>query len=453
MVTNSNSSSQEMIKLPCELRKLVWGDNIEQSIFERWSQRFQFSNDEPSALIQYEGGPCSVLTTVQAHLLNELIFCKRCQYDWRQASSDEIDLHFLNALVSILHLLSPSNNKVYLANFHYEKQKDNLTVNQFHEEIKFNVCQSNIDLKEIVFSRLQMWKNSYGVLLFLYSCLMTKTIDLLKKEIDDETSLPLIDIAHGHGSQCLTNLLITGFATPHCFDGDKDISGLKLYGIHQQASIGFLSSLEIYRLMEVGWFLKNPKSPIWILGSETHLTVIFSREQALVEQDDETPLKKALKIFHKYDTERNGFISNSLLEQVITEIIESSIIKINQTINQLKLRMDPDNLQIITESSFLKELFPQDQYKLSNSTQIGPLNGKPFIIYHYNGLPRSNKDKKVLYASAQANISDYGYGNDTPISAVAPVQPGSYLPITGVLRTKWPTIELQWDDEAKPSLN
>ncbi|CAF3859558.1 unnamed protein product [Rotaria magnacalcarata] len=378
MVTNSNSSSHEMIKLPCELRKLVWGDNIEQSIFERWSQRFQFSNDEPSALIQYEGGPCSVLTTVQAHLLNELIFCKRCQYDWRQASSDEIDLHFLNALVSILHLLSSSNNKVYLANFHYEKQKDNLTVNQFHQEIKFNICQSNIDLKEIVFSRLQMWKNSYGVLLFLYSCLMTKTIDLLKKEIDDETSLPLIDIAHGHGSQCLTNLLITGFATPHCFDGDKDISGLTLYGIHQQASIGFLSSLEIYRLMEVGWFLKNPKSPIWILGSETHLTVIFSREQALVEQDGETPLKKALK---------------------------------------------------------------------------RPLNGKPFIIYHYNGLPRSNKDKKVLYASAQANISDYGYGNDTPISAVAPVQPGSYLPITGVLRTKWPTIELQWDDDAKPSLN
>jgi hypothetical protein len=81
-----------------------------------------------------------------------------------------------------------------------------------------------------------MWKNSYEVLLFLYSCLMTKTIDLLKKEIDDETSLPLIDIEHGHGSQSLTNLLITGFATPPCFDGDKDISGLKLYGIHQQLS-------------------------------------------------------------------------------------------------------------------------------------------------------------------------------------------------------------------------
>jgi len=293
MVTNTNCSSNEMIKLPLELINIVWGNEIEMAIFERWSQPFTFSVDEPSALIQHEGGPCSVLTTVQAHLLNELIFCNRCHSDWRQASSDEIDLHFLNALVSILHLLSSSNKKIYLANFHNEKS--NLPIKQFHEDIQFSLCQSNIDLKQQIFSRLHMWKNSYGVLLFLYSCLMTKTIDLLKKEIDDETSLPLIDIEHGHGSQSLTNLLITGFATPHCFDGDKDISGLKLYGIHQQASIGFLSSLEIYRLMEVGWFLKNPKSPIWILGSETHLTVIFSRVKALVEQDNETPTKKALK--------------------------------------------------------------------------------------------------------------------------------------------------------------
>ncbi len=129
-------------------------------------------------------------------------------------------------------------------------------------------------------------------------------------------------------------------------------------------------------------------------------------------------------VFHKYDTEKNGFISNSLLDQVINELVESSIIKTIPTISQLKQRMDPDNLQIITESSFLQELFPQDKYQNSKNDQFGPLNGKPFVIYHYNGLPRSNKDKKVRYASAQAIISDYGYGNDTPVSAVAPVQPG-----------------------------
>lgn len=288
MVTNTPNA---MIQFPTELIDIIWGKQINESIFERWSQPFEFSLDENSALIQYEGGPCSVLTTVQAHLLNELIFCKRCEHNWRCASKDEIDLHLLNALMKILQLLSLNKTDIYLGYFD-QQDKKKYSIEQFHNQIRFSKCSSTIDLKQQMYSRLSMWKNPYGVLLFLYSCLMTKTIDLLKKEIDDETSLPLIDIAHGHGSQCLTNLFITGYATPHCFDGEKDISGLKLYGIRQQALIGFLSSLEIYRLLEVGWFLKNPQIPIWIIGSETHLTVIFSREQSLVQLDQLTPLQK-----------------------------------------------------------------------------------------------------------------------------------------------------------------
>ena len=295
MVTNRNVAEDALIDLPGELIHLVWGNQIDSSIFERWSQAFEFSADECSALIQYEGGPCSVLTTVQAHLLNELIFCQRYGDQWRSASPDEIDLHFLNALRSILHLVAVDDQQILLAQFPSDKQTASLSAEEFHRHVRFSVCRSNVDLKQQIFAGLRMWKSSYGVLLFLYSCLMTKTVQMLKKEIDDETSLPLIDVAHGHASQCLTNLLITGHATPHCFDGEKDISGLKLYGIRQQASIGFLSTLEMYRLMEVGWFLKNPRSPIWILGSETHLTVIFSRVQSLVELEVETPVSKALK--------------------------------------------------------------------------------------------------------------------------------------------------------------
>jgi hypothetical protein len=101
---------------------------------------------------------------------------------------------------------------------------------------------------------------------------------------------------------------------------------------------------------------------------------------------------------------------------------QSLLLKTIPTISQLKQKLDPDNTQIILKSIFIKELFPEDQK--SNKEFSGPLNGKPFIIYHYNGLPRSNKNKKVRYASAQAIIEDYGYGNDTPISAVGPVIPG-----------------------------
>lgn len=135
-------------------------------------------------------------------------------------------------------------------------------------------------------------------------------------------------------------------------------------------------------------------------------------------------IKVFFLVFDKYDTEKNGFISISLLDQVLNEINQLSLLKINPQLNELKLKLDPDNTQIILKSLFLNELFPQDNYQKTNNHLSSPLNGKPFIIYHYNGLPRSNKDKKLVYASAQATISDYGYGNDTPTSAVSPVQPG-----------------------------
>ena len=65
--------------------------------------------------------------------------------------------------------------------------------------------------------------------------------------------------------------------------------------------------------------MKNPKFPIWVLASETHLTVFFSKvfshfflklynkifwlkEQSLV-QKDESPRQNAIKNFRKYDTE------------------------------------------------------------------------------------------------------------------------------------------------------
>ena len=129
-------------------------------------------------------------------------------------------------------------------------------------------------------------------------------------------------------------------------------------------------------------------------------------------------------VFHAYDTEKNGFIANSSLELVVNEMVASSIVKRTHSIDELKERMDPEHMQIIMESSFLHEFFPEDLAQRKNNEQLGPSNGQSFVLYHYNGLPRSNKDKRVRYASARAVISDYGYGNDIPSSAVQPVQAG-----------------------------
>ena len=69
----------------------------------------------------------------------------------------------------------------------------------------------------------------------------------LDDPVYDPHLLPSADPTHGHGSQSLINLLVTGVATQNVFDGDKDLCGLTLRGIQDQAAVGFLSYLECLR--------------------------------------------------------------------------------------------------------------------------------------------------------------------------------------------------------------
>lgn len=56
-----------------EICQLLWGPSIRQEIFHRWSQGFEFSDCEPSALVQRDGGPCCVIAPVQAYLMKILL--------------------------------------------------------------------------------------------------------------------------------------------------------------------------------------------------------------------------------------------------------------------------------------------------------------------------------------------------------------------------------------------
>lgn len=47
---------------------------------------FNFSGDEPTALIQSEGGPCAVLVPVQAYVLKYIITHKDENDNWQRVS-------------------------------------------------------------------------------------------------------------------------------------------------------------------------------------------------------------------------------------------------------------------------------------------------------------------------------------------------------------------------------
>lgn len=73
--------------------------------------------------------------------------------------------------------------------------------------------------------------------------------------------------------------------------------------------------MEHLRFCTVGSFYKNPMNPVWVLASDTHLTVLFSDERKLVSP--ETKSEQARRIFKSFDPEGNNFISTDQLQNVL----------------------------------------------------------------------------------------------------------------------------------------
>lgn len=181
-----------------------------------------------------------------------------------------------------------------------EAGNEELTPDKFHERLVIQDFEAIEEVEKFYSENYGILENRHGILLYLYSVLFTKGLENLQNEVSD-TSEPLICHTFGYGSQSLINLMLTGRAVQNVFDNEQDIGGMKLKGIEQQSDIGFITLMEQLRYCTVGSFYKNPKHPIWVMGSETHLTVLFSNEKSLVSP--ETPAEHARRVFSQYDTD------------------------------------------------------------------------------------------------------------------------------------------------------
>uniref|UniRef100_A0A8C5C9V2 Ubiquitin carboxyl-terminal hydrolase MINDY n=1 Tax=Gadus morhua TaxID=8049 RepID=A0A8C5C9V2_GADMO len=423
-----------MSELNKEVVDLVWGrptsGGVSASIFRRWTQGFLFSENEHSALEQFEGGPCAVIAPVQVKEEQKFALCSTLSEILESACSTPSTSYCLVSWLRAKMSISESTDCklfVNLAGKHYLLSVFGVCL--------FNVCsssskrtvQSLSELREEMLSLYLTWRGGCGVLLFLYSVILTKGIENIKNEIQD-TMEPLIDPVHGHGSQSLVNLFVTGHAVSNVWDGDRECSGMKLHGIHKQASVGFLTLMESLRYCKVGAFLKSPKFPIWILGSETHLSVLFTKERSLV--GPESTSEQARRVFQSFDPEDNGFIPESLLEDVMKAL---DLVSETEYVSLMKSKLDPESLGIILLGPFLLEFFPEQDSGIPDS----------FPVYHYNGLKQSNHSERVEYVEGTALV----LGFEDPMVRT------DDTPVKRCLQTKWPYIELLWTTDHSPSLN
>ncbi|XP_049887684.1 ubiquitin carboxyl-terminal hydrolase MINDY-3 homolog [Pectinophora gossypiella] len=417
-------------------RRLLWGDQVKDDVFRRWAQGFTFSEDEPSALTQQEGGPCAAIAPVQAFLLR-ILLAETPGHSFRDLTSEKCNSLLVRAVCTILsQCLAPKYNvAVYRKNDSETEASatNNISVDeqscdsieQFHRKIDVHSFQTLSEVEAYYTRNIRILKEKYGVLLLLYSVILSKGVATIETELA-ELSDPLIHSIYGYGSQGLINLMLTGRAVAHVWDHDQVVGGLRLRGIERQNDIGFLTIMEHMQYCTVGSFYKNPKHPVWVLASETHLTVLFSLERRLAAP--ETAGESAERIFRSFDPEGNNFIPSAALQDVLCA---ADLVSEPEYVELMRRKLDSENLGIILLSAFMDEFFP------------GCERGAPdtFTLYHYNGLGRSNPGGRVLYRMGRAALLE------------CPLRAACTDPMLTCLQTKWPSIDVVWDDGHSPSLN
>ena len=69
--------------------------------------------------------------------------------------------------------------------------------------------------------------------------------------------------------------------------------------------------------LQVGDHYKSPLYPIWVMGSQSHFTVLFSPDTSA---NEETISSKVLKAFSKYDEHGSKFIPLDKLKDVLMDL-------------------------------------------------------------------------------------------------------------------------------------
>lgn len=168
---------------------------------------------------------------------------------------------------------------------------------------------------------LNWFQRPGGVLLMVMSMVFSRGIPKMKSDMDDQTAK--LTSNFGHCSQELINLLLTGQAVSNVFDYTLRPSGeLICRGIQSRPAIGYMTQLEAMRYLEVGAFYKTPRFPIWVIGSTSHFTVMFSDAAALKESASDILLERVRRAFKRMDgaAAENGFIQTIQLGDFLQKV-------------------------------------------------------------------------------------------------------------------------------------
>ncbi|XP_066521664.1 inactive ubiquitin carboxyl-terminal hydrolase MINDY-4B [Hoplias malabaricus] len=305
-------------ELAMSVRNILFGNTLHIFNYE-WKKAF-FKFREPYSNLSYaleadRGGARAIQMAVQAHIIKYLLFT--CPGDLEsctmkslgEVGEKEQERALAAALADILWTAGEEHSAtVSLVTSercftpHLDYKLDNFT-----EKLHLFTFKTKEETRKFIYEHIQCFseEGSHGVILFLYSLILSRSIVRLQQDLDFTTT-HLLHLSLGNFGchQALLNLLLTGRASPHVFNGtllnDEDGSPLQhpLHGVLARSDVGYLhwsrEQAEHDKLPEVGSMLKTPKLPIWVCSINGTYSVLFSPNRSLLSD------WKMEHLFHLY---------------------------------------------------------------------------------------------------------------------------------------------------------
>ncbi|KAJ8541511.1 hypothetical protein K7X08_002327 [Anisodus acutangulus] len=478
-----------------QLFSMIFGCEVAKDILGQWTNqgiRFSPDPDTSMGLVQHEGGPCGVLAAIQAFVLKHLLFFsddlnmvstslsgKSAGADIFSSLNEEKKSRALVRAMGEILFMCGSNRRVVIASLRtlngnlegsegrssdevISKALEGLSIESaanLQKVLIINTYTSSVDALQRLEALLPVFRSRMGAMLFLISALLSHGMDSVQADRDDP-SQPLVTAPFGHASQEIVNLLLSGEAVANVFDGRMDLGGgMFVKGISTTVEVGFLTLLESLNFCKVGLHLKCPKWPIWVVGSESHYTVLFALNTNVQEENElegrETKIRRA---FDAQDQSGGGgFISVEGFHQVLRET---------------NVNLPSDKLQNLTSSGYIVwSEFWQVLLDLEKSSgglkdPSGLMGKKVFDLYHFNGIAKSVLNGNQVSSPVQRPrltklrvsvppkwtpeefMSAGPTTNDKDsISEISKPEPSQHAPLVDCIRTRWARATCTWEGD------
>ncbi|KAL6962462.1 hypothetical protein U1Q18_037420 [Sarracenia purpurea var. burkii] len=296
-----------------------------------------------------------------------------------------------------------------------------------------------------------------------WECIRTLRLDSVQTDRDDP-SQSLVTAPFGHASQEIVNLLLCGQAVAHVFDGRMDLGGgMFLKGISTNVEVGFLTLLESLNFCKVGQYLKCPKWPIWVVGSESHYTVLFALDTSVQDENEfETRETQIRRAFDAQDQSGGGgFISVEGFHLVLKET---------------SINLPPEKLDHLCSSGFIvwsefwQVLLDLDKNLGGLKDSTGLMGKKVFDLYHFNGIAKSDLNGCQVSSGGETPVqrprltklrvsvpprwtpeefmADVKLPGDSSskdaVVEVTKPEPSQHVPLVDCIRTRWPRATCNW---------